>query len=81
MKPILWFSKSNNLLEQMQLWETESVFYMWKGIALWDSSSPRVQQLAGKFGQQTRMVVTTDCQRKVCPLTGDLVTENAAALI
>ena len=37
----------------------------WTGYAIWDSGTPRVMQLAGKFGQQTRMVITTDFQRKV----------------
>jgi len=37
----------------------------WSGFAIWDSGTPRVAQLAGKFGQQTRMVITTDFQRKV----------------
>jgi hypothetical protein len=37
----------------------------WSGFAIWDSSTPRVAQLAGKFGQQTRLVITSDFQRKV----------------
>lgn len=49
----------------VQVRETEAAMGKWVGFAIWDSGTPRVAQLAGKFGQQTRMVVTTDFQRKV----------------
>ena len=49
----------------VQVKEVEAGLGKWTGYAIWDSGTPRVMQLAGKFGQQTRMVITTDFQRKV----------------
>lgn len=48
-----------------QVTETEADVSTWKGFAVWNSATQRVAQEAGKFGQQTRMILTTDFKRKV----------------
>ena len=45
--------------------ETHSDVSKWAGFAVWDSDNPQVAQLAGRFGQQTRLILTTDYKRKV----------------
>ena len=49
----------------MQVVETHSDVSKWAGFAVWDSDNQRVAQLAGKFGQQTRLILTTDYKQKV----------------
>lgn len=61
------FSKSDQG-DSLPVVGMESNVSRWSGVAVWDSDSQRTRDMAGKFGQQTRLVVTSDWKCKVRPL-------------